>query len=123
MIFNGKFYSKLGITKQEMDEFIADEYDEYVKEKKIRKKKIQMIEERIDGLISTYQERIRIENKFRDSELEELKTRILKDSLSSIEDKYIGLARRIDNRGKRINMMECFVIELKSLKEKENAEH
>lgn len=79
-----------------------------------------MIEERIDGLISTYQERIRIENKFRDSELDELKTRILKDSLSSIEDKYIGLARRIDNRGKRINMMECFVIELKSLKEKEN---
>lgn len=80
-----------------------------------------MIEERIDELISTYQERIRIENKFRDSELDELKTRILKDSLSSIEDKYIGLARRIDNRGKRINMMECFVIELKSLKEKENA--
>lgn len=64
-----------------------------------------MIEERIDELISTYQERIRIENKFRDSELEELKTRILKDSLSSIEDKYIGLARRIDNRGKRINKL------------------
>lgn len=81
---------------------------------------MKMIEERIDELIITYQERIRIENKFRDSELEELKTRILKDSLSSIEDKYIGLARRIDNRGKRINMMECFVIELKSLKGQEN---
>lgn len=77
---------------------------------------MKMIEERIDELIITYQERIRIENKFRDSELEELKTRILKDSLSSIEDKYIGLARRIDNRGKRINMMECFMIELKSIK-------
>lgn len=81
---------------------------------------MKMIEERIDELIITYQDRIRIENKFRDSELEELKTRILKDSLSSIEDKYNGLARRIDNRGKRINMMECFVSELKSLKGQEN---
>ena len=32
-----------------------------------------MIEERIDELIIAYQERIRMENKFRDEELDELK--------------------------------------------------
>ena len=59
-----------------------------------------MIEERIDELIIAYQERIRMENKFRDEELEELKAKILKDSLVSIEDKYTDLAKRIDHREK-----------------------
>lgn len=53
-----------------------------------------MIEERIDKLIIVYQARIRMENKFRDEELEELKTKILKDSLVSIEDKYTDLAQK-----------------------------
>lgn len=75
-----------------------------------------MIEERIDELIIVYQERIRMENKFRDEELEELKTKILKDSLVSIEDKYTDLAKRIDNREKEIHRMEYCVNELKLIK-------
>lgn len=77
---------------------------------------MKMIEERIDELISIYRERIRVENKFRDSELEELKTRILKDSLVSIEDKYTDLAQRIDHREKEIHRMEYFMNELKLIK-------
>lgn len=75
-----------------------------------------MIEERIDELIIAYQERIRMENKFRDEELEELKAKILKDSLVSIEDKYTDLAKRIDNREKEIHRMEYFMNELKLIK-------
>lgn len=75
-----------------------------------------MIEERIDGLIVVYQEKIRIEKEFRDEELEELKTKILKDSLVSIEDKYTDLAQRIDHREKEIHRMEYFVNELKLIK-------
>ena len=65
-----------------------------------------MIEERIDELIIVYQERIRMENKFRDEELEVLKDKILKDSLVSIEDKYTDLAKKIDYREKEIHRME-----------------
>ena len=72
-----------------------------------------MIEERIDELIIVYQERIRMENKFRDEELEVLKDKILKDSLVSIEDKYTDLAKKIDYREKEINRMEYIVNELK----------
>ena len=75
-----------------------------------------MIEERIDELISVYQERIRMENKFRDKELDELKDKILKDSLVSIEDKYTYLAQRIDHREKEIHRMEYFMNELKLIK-------
>lgn len=75
-----------------------------------------MIEERIDELIIVYQERIRMENKFRDEELEELKAKILKDSLVSIEDKYTDLSKKIDNREKEIHRMEYFVNELKLIK-------
>ena len=72
-----------------------------------------MIEERIDELIIVYQERIRMENKFRDEELEVLKDKILKDSWVSIEDKYTDLAKKIDYREKEINRMEYIVNELK----------
>lgn len=72
-----------------------------------------MIEERIDELIIVYQERIRMENKFRDEELEVLKDKILKDSLVSIEDKYTDLAKKIDYREKEIHRMEYIVNELK----------
>ena len=75
-----------------------------------------MIEERIDELIIVYQERIRMENKFRDEELEELKAKILKDSLVSIEDKYTDLAKKIDYREKEIHRMEYFINELKLIK-------
>ena len=75
-----------------------------------------MIEERIDELIIVYQERIRMENKFRDKELDELKDKILKDSLVSMEDKYTDLAKRIDHREKEIHRMEYFVNELKLIK-------
>ena len=75
-----------------------------------------MIEERSDELIIAYQERIRIENKFRDEELEELKAKILKDSLVSIEDKYTYLAQRIDHREKEIHRMQYFMNELKLIK-------
>ena len=61
-----------------------------------------MNEERIDELIFVYQERNRMESNFRDKELEELKAKILKDSLVSIEDKYTDLAQRIDHREKEI---------------------
>lgn len=72
-----------------------------------------MIEERIDELIIVYQERIRMENKFRDEELDVLKDKILKDSLVSIEDKYTDLAKKIDYREKEIHRMEYIVNELK----------
>ena len=75
-----------------------------------------MIEERIDELIIAYQERIRMENKFRDEELDELKDKILKDSLVSIEDKYTDLAQRIDHHEKEIHRMEYFMNELKLIK-------
>ena len=72
-----------------------------------------MIEERIDELIIVYQERIRMENKFRDEELEVLKDKILKDSLVSIEDKYTDLAKKIEYREKEIHRMDYIVNELK----------
>lgn len=43
-----------------------------------------MIEERIDGLIVVYQEKIRIEKEFRDKDIQEMKRIILTDSLTSI---------------------------------------
>lgn len=83
-----------------------------------------MIKERIDELILVYQERIRMESKFRDKELDELKAKILKDSLVSIEDKYTDLAQIIDHREKEIHRMEYFMNELKLIKKEiENERH
>lgn len=45
---------------------------------------MKMIEERIDGLIVVYQEKIRIEKEFRDKDIQEMKRIILTDSLTSI---------------------------------------
>lgn len=72
-----------------------------------------MIEERIDGLIVVYQEKIRIEKEFRDKDIQEMKRIILTDSLTSIEGRYSQLAKRIDDRGINIHRMEYIVNELK----------
>lgn len=75
-----------------------------------------MIEERIDGLIVVYQEKIRIEKKFRDKDIQEMKRIISTDSLTSIEGRYSQLAKRIDDREINIHRMEYFVNELKLIK-------
>lgn len=72
-----------------------------------------MIEERIDGLIVVYQEKIRIEKEFRDKDIQEMKRIILTDSLTSIEGRYSQLAKIIDDRGINIHRMEYIVNELK----------
>lgn len=77
-----------------------------------------MIEERIDELIVVYQEKIRIEKKFRDKDIQEMKRIISTDSLTSIEGRYSHLAKQIDEREKRITIMDYFIRELESLKEK-----
>lgn len=75
-----------------------------------------MIEERIDELIIAYQERIRIEKKFRDKDIQEMKRIISTDSLISIEGRYSQLAKRIDDREINIHRMEYFMNELKFIK-------
>lgn len=75
-----------------------------------------MIEERIDGLIVVYQEKIRIEKEFRDKDIQEMKRIISTDSLTSIEGRYSQLAKRIDDREINIHRMEYFVNELKFIK-------
>lgn len=77
---------------------------------------MQMIEERIDGLIVVYQEKIRIEKEFRDKDIQEMKRIISTDSLTSIEGRYSQLAKRIDDREINIHRMEYFVNELKLIK-------
>lgn len=72
-----------------------------------------MIEERIDGLIVVYQEKIRIEKEFRDKDVQEMKRIISTDSLTSIEGRYGQLAKRIDDREINIHRMEYIVNELK----------
>lgn len=74
------------------------------------------IEERIDELIIVYQQRIRMENKFRDKDIQEMKRIISTDSLTSIEGRYSQLAKRIDDREINIHRMEYFVNELKLIK-------
>lgn len=75
-----------------------------------------MIEERIDGLIVVYQEKIRIEKEFRDKDIQEMKRITSTDSLTSIEGRYSQLAKRIDDREINIHRMEYFVNELKLIK-------
>lgn len=72
-----------------------------------------MIEERIDGLIVVYQEKIRIEKEFRDKDVQEMKRIISTDSLTSIEGRYGQLAKIIDDREINIHRMEYIVNELK----------
>lgn len=75
-----------------------------------------MIQERVDGLIVVYQEKIRIEKKFRDKDIQEMKRIISTDSLTSIEGRYSQLAKRIDDREINIHRMEYFMNELKLIK-------
>lgn len=70
----------------------------------------------IDGLIVVYQEKIRIEKKFRDKDIHEMKRIISTDSLTSIEGRYSQLAKRIDDREINIHRMEYFMNELKLIK-------
>lgn len=88
---------------------------EYNKEN-YKGRRIKMIEERIDGLIVVYQEKIRIEKEFRDKDIQEMKRIISTDSLTSIEGRYSQLAKRIDDREINIHRMEYFVNELKLIK-------
>lgn len=88
---------------------------EYNKEN-YKGRKIKMIEERVDGLIVVYQEKIRIEKEFRDKDIQEMKRIISTDSLTSIEGRYSQLAKRIDDREINIHRMEYFINELKLIK-------
>lgn len=75
-----------------------------------------MIQERVDGLIVVYKEKIRIEKEFRDKDIQEMKRIISTDSLTSIEGRYSQLAKRIDDREINIHRMEYFMNELKLIK-------
>lgn len=88
---------------------------EYNKEN-YKDRRIKMIQERVDGLIVVYQEKIRIEKEFRDKDIQEMKRIISTDSLTSIEGRYSQLAKRIDDREINIHRMEYFVNELKLIK-------
>lgn len=73
---------------------------------------------KIDELIYVYRERIKTETKFRNMEIEEMKKMLNQDMFIGMEDKYSHLAKQIDEREKRITIMDYFIRELESLKEK-----
>lgn len=71
------------------------------------------IKERIDNLIADYQERIKAEKHFMDMNIEDMKRIVVAVGVSSIEGMCGNIARQIDKQEIEINMMECFVNELK----------
>lgn len=73
---------------------------------------------KIDELIYVYRERIKTETKLRNMEIEEMKKRLNQDMFIGMEDKYSHLAKQIDEREKRITIMDYFIRELESLKER-----
>lgn len=73
---------------------------------------------KIDELIYAYRGRIKTENKFRNIEIEEMKKMLNQDMFIGMEDKYSHLAKQIDEREKRITIMDYFIRELESLKER-----
>ena len=75
---------------------------------------------KIDDLIHVYRDRIRVETNIRDMEIADMKRILNQDVYIGMEDKYSNLAKRIDEKEKRITMMDYFIRELKSLKENEN---
>ena len=75
---------------------------------------------KIDDLICVYRDRIRVETDLRDMEIEDMKRILNQDVFIGMEDKYSNLAKRIDEKEKRITMMDYFIRELESLKEKQN---
>lgn len=73
---------------------------------------------KIDDLICVYRDRIRVETNLRDMEIENMKRMLNQDVFIGMEDKYSNLAKQIDEKEKRIAMMDYFVRKLESLKEK-----
>ena len=75
---------------------------------------------KIDELIYAYRGRIKTETKLRNMEVEEMKKMLNQDMFIGMEDKYSHLAKQIDEREKRITIMDYFIRELESLKEEQN---
>lgn len=75
---------------------------------------------KIDDLIHVYRDRIRVETNIRDMEIADMKRILNQDVYIGMEDKYSNLAKRIDEKEKRITMMDYFIRELESLKEEQN---
>lgn len=73
---------------------------------------------KIDDLIHVYRDRIRVETNLRDMEIEEMKKMLNQDMFIGMEDKYSHLAKQINEREKRITIMDYFIRELESLKER-----
>lgn len=73
---------------------------------------------KIDDLIHVYRDRIRVETNLRDMEIENMKKTLNQDMFIGMEDKYSHLAKQIDEREKRITIMDYFIRELESLKER-----
>lgn len=76
-------------------------------------KTTETIKERIDNLIADYQERIKAEKHFMDMNIEDMKRIVVAVGVSSIEGMCGNIARQIDKQEIKVNMMECFVDELK----------
>lgn len=71
------------------------------------------IKERINNLIADYQERIKAEKHFMDMNIGDMKRIVTVVGVSSIEGMCGNIARQIDKQEIKVNMMECFVNELK----------
>lgn len=76
-------------------------------------KTTETIKERIDNLIADYQERIKAEKHFMDMNIGDMKRIVTVVGVSSIEGMCGNIARQIDKQEIKVNMMECFVNELK----------
>lgn len=75
---------------------------------------------KIDDLIHVYRDRIRVETNLRDMEIEDMKKMLNKDVFIGMENKYSNLAKTIDEKEKRITMMDYFIRELESLKKNQD---
>lgn len=76
-------------------------------------KTTETIKERIDNLIADYQERIKAEKHFMDMNIGDMQRIVAAVGVSSIEGMCGNIARQIDKQEIKVNMMECFVNELK----------
>lgn len=76
-------------------------------------KTTETIKERIDNLIADYQERIKAEKHFMDMNIGDMQRIVAMVGVSSIEGMCGNIERQIDKQEIKVNMMECFVNELK----------
>lgn len=76
-------------------------------------KTTETIKERIDNLIADYQERIKAEKHFMDMNIGDMQRIVAMVGVSSIEGMCGNIARQIDKQEIKVNMIECFVNELK----------